>query len=223
MEKSIIVLDEICKKIGRNKQNGESDIVAGDSVIWELLRILEGDNVTFEVNGYGGRKENITINTSKITFVLSGALTGIDEQLKEKELEELNENAGMGFLRQTKVKEGSDFKVLRKQITKSDLEDYNFPSELTGRISVIAKLNTLTKEDMKNILLNSHGYLQEVKDKFETLGKHIEFSEDFIDNVCEEAIKNEKLGARELNYIINEKIEDIMFNMPSEDKIEYTV
>ena len=78
-------------------------------------------------------------------------------------------------------------------------------------------------EDLVEILKNKYGCLNEIKELFKIIGKHIEFTDDFIREVANIASKNECLGARELVSIISEKLEDTMFDMPDEDKIEYTV
>ena len=222
-QNSFCVLDEFDKKILRKTTNtsGNNDI-AGSCVVDELLKILEGTDIEIEVPGMYGRKEKILFNTSKITFVLAGACRGILDILKEKELAKLNSNTRIGFGGTTKVLTNSEDRELRKTIDKEILKEYGFSEEVLGRIACIANLNTLTIEDLKNILKNKHGYLQEVKDKFTLLGKEIEFTDEFIENICKEALANESLGSRELNYLVNKNLEDIMFNI-DEDEVKYTV
>ena len=222
-QNSLCVLDEFDKKVLRktNPKNGDSDI-AGSCVVDELLKILEGTDIEIEVPGMYGRKEKILFNTSKITFVLAGACRGILAILKEKELAKLNANARIGIGGRAKVLTNSEDRELRKTIDKEILKEYGFSEEVLGRVACIANLNTLTIEDLKNILKNRHGYLQEIKDKFMLLGKEIEFTDEFIESICKEALENESLGSRELNYLVNKNLEDIMFNI-DEDKVKYTV
>ena len=221
-QKGIVVLDEFDKKILRkeNGVNGKID-VGGEAIVHELLKMLEGTKVKITKGGAYGRE--ISFDTTNVTFVLAGALTGIEEQLEKQELEKLNKGNRMGFMGQSKTNEVIDKKALRKGLTKEDLKKYGFSDELLGRISIIAKLNTLGKEEMIEILNNENGYMHEIERKFEVLGKKIIFSDKFKEEIAEKALSNENLGARELNSLLNEALEDIMFNMPDEDKEVYEV
>lgn len=221
-QKGIVVLDEFDKKILRkeNGVNGKID-VGGEAIVHELLKMLEGTKVKITKGGAYGRE--ISFDTTNVTFVLAGALTGIEEQLEKQELEKLNKGNRMGFMGQSKTNEVIDKKALRRDLTKEDLKKYGFSDELLGRISIIAKLNTLGKEEMIEILNNENGYMHEIERKFEVLGKKIIFSDKFKEEIAEKALSNENLGARELNSLLNEALEDIMFNMPDEDKEVYEV
>ena len=221
-QKGIVVLDEFDKKILRkeNGVNGRID-VGGEAIVHELLKMLEGTKVKITKGGAYGRE--ITFDTTNVTFVLAGALTGIEELLEKQELEKLNKGNRMGFMGQSKTNEVIDKKALRRDLTKEDLKKYGFSDELLGRISIIAKLNTLGKEEMIEILNNENGYMHEIERKFEVLGKKIIFSDKFKEEIAEKALSNENLGARELNSLLNEALEDIMFNMPDEDKEVYEV
>ena len=216
------MLDEFDKKILRkeNGVNGKID-VGGEAIVHELLKMLEGTKVKITKGGVYGRE--ISFDTTNVTFVLAGALTGIEEQLEKQELEKLNKGNRMGFMGQSKTNEVIDKKALRRDLTKEDLKKYGFSDELLGRISIIAKLNTLGKEEMIEILNNENGYMHEIERKFEVLGKKIIFSDKFKEEIAEKALSNENLGARELNSLLNEALEDIMFNMPDEDKEVYEV
>ena len=221
-QKGIVVLDEFDKKILRkeNGVNGKID-VGGEAIVHELLKMLEGTKVKITKGGAYGRE--ISFDTTNVTFVLAGALTGIEEQLEKQELEKLNKGNRVGFMGQSKTNEVIDKKALRRDLTKEDLKKYGFSDELLGRISIIAKLNTLGKEEMIEILNNENGYMHEIERKFEVLGKKIIFSDKFKEEIAEKALSNENLGARELNSLLNEALEDIMFNMPDEDKEVYEV
>lgn len=221
-QKGIVVLDEFDKKILRkeNGVNGKID-VGGEAIVHELLKMLEGTKVKITKGGAYGRE--ISFDTTNVTFVLAGALTGIEEQLEKQELEKLNKGNRVGFMGQSKTNEVIDKKALRKGLTKEDLKKYGFSDELLGRISIIAKLNTLGKEEMIEILNNENGYMHEIERKFEVLGKKIIFSDKFKEEIAEKALSNENLGARELNSLLNEALEDIMFNMPDEDKEVYEI
>ena len=220
-EFSTIFVDEIDKKVNEDVNNKED--VSGTAVLLEMLPMLSGTDITFQVQGYNGRKEEVTINTKNILFIVAGACKGIEDILVEEELKNKNSNARIGFGGNTKVTKHSKASELRKNINKDHLLKFGFPPEFLGRFPIICNLNTLKVEDLVEILKNKYGCLNEIKELFKIIGKHIEFTDDFIREVADIAIKNECLGARELVSIISEKLEDMMFDMPDEDKIEYIV
>ena len=220
-EFSIIFIDEVDKKVNDNANNNKD--VGGTAVLLEMLPMLAGADITFQVQNNYGRKEEVTINTKNILFIVAGACKGIEDILVEEELKNKNSNARIGFGGNTKVIEHSKVSDLRKNINKDHLLKFGFPPEFLGRFPIICNLNTLKVEDLVEILKNKYGCLNEIKELFKIIGKHIEFTDDFIREVADIAIKNECLGARELVSIISEKLEDMMFDMPDEDKIEYIV
>ena len=220
-EFSIIFIDEVDKKVNDNANNNKD--VGGTAVLLEMLPMLAGADITFQVQNNYGRKEEVTINTKNILFIVAGACKGIEDILVEEELKNKNSNARIGFGGNTKVIEHSKVSDLRKNINKDHLLKFGFPPEFLGRFPIICNLNTLMVEDLVEILKNKYGCLNEIKELFKIIGKHIEFTDDFIREVADVAIKNECLGARELVSIISEKLEDMMFDMPDEDKIEYIV
>ena len=90
-----------------------------------------------------------------------------------------------------------------------------------GRFSSIVKLNDLSKEDLKAILLNSN--ISSLKINRETLKKlnvDVCLPEVLIDKMIEKAY-NENIGARALNRIVNELFEEALFDIFSNEEYEF--
>ncbi len=125
----------------------------------------------------------MTFDTSKLTIVGLGAFSGIKE------------------------KQNYD------HITTDDLTDYGIMQELVGRFSKVIKMNSLSKEDLKKILLESNlSPLNTYKGLFEELKVKFSYDDGFIDNI---ATKAEKLdtGARSLKTIFDDQISGALFNI----------
>lgn len=135
-EQGIIIIDEF-DKLG-DKNNSQSGVRSTD-VQEELLGLTECGEYSFEFNG-----KEVTINTSKITFVFMGAFQNVFKSICDS-------NRSIGF--------NSDIDkniVNNKNITRDQLVDIGgIKSELIGRIPIIIQTNPLDKKAMKEIATTS--------------------------------------------------------------------
>lgn len=185
-ERGIIVLDEI-DKLAVNHDYSH-DMKKG--VQEELLSFIGGGKYDVS-SGHGFLSSKESFDTSKITFILMGAFTDIrDKKIKEKE-------GKIGF----KSIE-SDAKTY--EITPQDYIDYGLMREFFGRIKVLASTKSYTKEDLKNILLNSEiSPLKNLEKTVELYGySGINYSDEFIDRVIDEAYEM-NTGARGLQTVMS--------------------
>ena len=195
-EKAIVILDEF-DKIGL--KTGKEGFIATMSVQNELLKIVEDGTFGIELDHFNGKT---MINTKNITFVGVGACSDILTKKVNKQL---------GFNNNIKdTEEKVDI------INQTDLiEKLGFTPELIGRMGKIVKLNDLSIEDLKKIILNPNKstYLN----KIELLKKlNIKCIEETRDAIAEEIAKkaiSKKIGARAIDSIINEMFSDIIFNI----------
>ena len=88
----------------------------------------------------------VPFDTSFLTFILSGAFTGI----KEKKTKELSKNT-IGFANNS----NNNGKKDSYEVTVQDYIDYGLLREFFGRIKVITSTKAYDKEALKNILINS--------------------------------------------------------------------
>jgi ATP-dependent Clp protease ATP-binding subunit ClpX len=211
-ETGIVLLDEVDKIAKRNLTSSAEKDPSGEGVQQGLLKILEGSDVRIKVDG--GSKQNRSseqyINTSNILFICAGAFFGLDKVLEKNHA---SESAGIGFSADVTKPD-----VSNKEIDEQDIIEYGFIPEFVGRLPVVVKLNKLTKDDYRRILVEpKNSVIRQYQQLMEIDGYSLEFTAEYLDSVVD-AVYNTKRGARALRTIIERRMRDVVYDLSFDEK-----
>ena len=206
VENAIIYFDEIDKK-GSSKKSD----VSGQGVLNVLLPFIEGS--TYDAYPDSKKTEvKVKINTANMTVILGGAFTDVYKNLKVE-----NE---IGFGRKQSSED-----MYREAETKDFVEYGQMTNEFMGRV-VVVKLNDLSIEDLKRVLLESDQSAIKIQEEiFNKLGVKIKFTDDYINAVAKKA-HDKKTGARGLAGIVDQStwraFDEVCSNVGTYKQVTFT-
>lgn len=215
MKNAIVYFDEIDKLSPHATGTNDSrDFYS--NVQNELLKVLESSELTFTIDSQM-RREEITVDSTNMLFIFGGAFSGIEDIIQKR----------LGLSTKTSIGFGGNDNIISKdnktnlisQVNLDDIREFGLTPEFIGRISSVVALDPLTVDDLVNILEKpKNNLIEQYQNLLKMDGIDLTFEPEAIREIAQKAY-DKKTGARALKSIIEERMVDLMYELPSKKNI----
>ncbi|XP_053207342.1 ATP-dependent Clp protease ATP-binding subunit clpX-like, mitochondrial isoform X2 [Panonychus citri] len=236
-QQGIVFLDEV-DKIGAVPGIHQLRDVGGEGVQQGMLKMLEGTLVTFpERNARKLRGDGITVDTTNILFVASGAFNGLDRVVSRRKNQKylgfgatVSESLGRravsaadvanNYSSNSTAEDLAEKDALLRCVEARDLIEFGMIPEFVGRFPVVVPFHSLTDAMLVDILTKPQNALvPQYKMLFSMDKVELNFNENALKKIAKLAMER-KTGARGLRAIMETLLLDAMFEIPGSNITE---
>ena len=195
-EHLVIVVDEADKMLEPAIASGGTDVAR--RVQNELLKLMDGDTLTFVSDNNNDKSKKITVDCSGVSVVLCGSF---ETMLQTK----ADSSSSIGFL-QSEKKESRVTECNEKDLIKYG----NVRREIAGRISQIVTLDALTATDFEAIMESEMSPIRKIE---KTHKVSLSVDKDLRKKLAADAAES-GLGCRFLRSKLQSMLDGQMFDEP---------
>lgn len=219
----IIFLDEV-DKIAKRKGHGTSLTrdVGGEGVQQALLKMLEGSIVNVPIKNPAAKfslGDQVTLDTSNILFILSGAFNGLESFVEERNTAK---SIGFGGLKAEKATNTTEKPINKKTLDEKlamletiDLISFGLIPEFVGRIPILAVLKELDANSLiETIVKPQNSLVKQFTHLFSLNNTILEFTDSGLKEIANLAIAR-RTGARGLRSIVERILLPAMYEIPN--------
>jgi ATP-dependent Clp protease ATP-binding subunit ClpX len=197
--RGIVFIDEIDKL---KSAGTEARATSGENVQHALLKIMEGSLVKIGAD---------TIDTANILFICGGAFVGLENVIANSK--------AYGFISLTDANNQLILDRLNSRIKPTDLIAYGLIPEFTGRLPVVASLESLSRDLLIRIMTEpTNSLYNQFREIVKREGVVLNIAPRVFTEIASLAVEY-KVGARSLRGIFEEMIAPVMYILPDRSDI----